>query len=528
MADEAGEENASPAAASNDDAPAAAAPQPPKKKTPSARQSLDGKIKYGAIHYRRALTIQCAGRQYVAFLKAYAKANELIEKILEPTLTKEYGRPMFYYYNSVLCTTRWSKPKFLGSLDIEKLAPTYALEEAAIMVQGVWRKRQSWKKVLAKLATVWSTVQDETTGQSYYYNYLTGACQWEKPALLGSEELDDYQGKWQEIEEQEAEAAKAAEKNRKREEKKAARLAANERKKNKANKSKTGDDDEADDDEGDDDEEEAEEEEAEEEAEIVMITSSDDDDDSSGGGGGSSDDDGSVGSDFLEPRDWPRSKAQRLVDGVEDERFRWRFPAKFSRVRWAMLRAAVFLGGFERARRIKKLPGGLPPVPNTPPPRGDSEDNDDEEEEEEEEEEEDDDDDDDERKKKKKMKKQKGEGERTLPAGRPFEMCGMGLTQVSSRLWEAGEVVTSLDLSRNALPHVSEDLANLSRLEALDLSYNALRRVPGSDWFATDESLWEGMTRLRRIDLSHSTFVRSFVRLFVCSFVRLFVCSLRP
>ena len=115
------------------------------------------------------------------------------------------------------------------------------------------------------------------------------------------------------------------------------------------------------------------------------------------------------------------------------------------------------------------------------------------------------------------MKKQKGEGERTLPAGRPFEMCGMGLTQVSSRLWEAGEVVTSLDLSRNALPHVSEDLANLSRLEALDLSYNALRRVPGSDWFATDESLWEGMTRLRRIDLSHSTFVRSFVRLFVCS-----------
>ena len=31
---------------------------------------------------------------------------------------------------------------YLGSLDIVHTAPTYAVEQAVIMVQGVWRKRQ--------------------------------------------------------------------------------------------------------------------------------------------------------------------------------------------------------------------------------------------------------------------------------------------------------------------------------------------------------------------------------------------------
>ena len=59
---------------------------------------------------------------------------------------------------------------------------------------------------------------------------------------------------------------------------------------------------------------------------------------------------------------------------------------------------------------------------------------------------------------------------------------------------------------RNALFGVSEDLQNLNRLSALDLSRNRLRRVPGPNWFASDESLWENLSMLRRVDLSHSEF----------------------
>ena len=46
------------------------------------------------------------------------------------------------YYHTVLQRARWDKPLYLGSLDIVHTAPTYAVEQAAIMVQGVWRKRK--------------------------------------------------------------------------------------------------------------------------------------------------------------------------------------------------------------------------------------------------------------------------------------------------------------------------------------------------------------------------------------------------
>ena len=60
------------------------------------------------------------------------------------------------YYHTVLQRARWDKPLYLGSLDIVHTAPTYAVEQAAIMVQGVWRKRQGWKMLMAAMASVWS------------------------------------------------------------------------------------------------------------------------------------------------------------------------------------------------------------------------------------------------------------------------------------------------------------------------------------------------------------------------------------
>jgi hypothetical protein len=103
--------------------------------------SLDGCIKFTKLHQRRALQIQCATRQYVAYVRLHDQANAKIEKILEPAQSKLFDRPVYYYYHTILQTARWDKPKFLGSLDLVKVAPTYAVEQAAIILQGAWRRR---------------------------------------------------------------------------------------------------------------------------------------------------------------------------------------------------------------------------------------------------------------------------------------------------------------------------------------------------------------------------------------------------
>lgn len=74
-----------------------------------------------------------------------------------------YGRPIYYYYHSKLELARWDKPKYLGSLDIVKLAPTYTLLQAAYLVQNAWRRRVGWKRIAAIAATVWAKSYDPTT-----------------------------------------------------------------------------------------------------------------------------------------------------------------------------------------------------------------------------------------------------------------------------------------------------------------------------------------------------------------------------
>jgi len=155
-------------------------------------KSLDGRTVFETSHHRSAKKIQQCARAYVAFTKLYARANLLIEKIIEPVQTKQYGRPIYYYYHTVLQRSRWDKPTYLGSLDIVKTAPTYAIEQAAIMVQGVWRRRQGWKRVMAAMCSVWSKTVDPSTGASYYYNYVTGEAKWEKPLIFGSKDVEDF------------------------------------------------------------------------------------------------------------------------------------------------------------------------------------------------------------------------------------------------------------------------------------------------------------------------------------------------
>jgi hypothetical protein len=145
---------------------------------PPKLSSLDGSIEYGPEHHAASTKISHMVRGFISFMRMYAKANELVEKILEPTQTKQYQRPVYYYYHSVLQTARWDRPKYLQGLDIVKVAPTYATEQAAIMVQNNWRRRQGWKRLMLRMAAVWTVTYDPTTGAEYYFNYQTGEAKW--------------------------------------------------------------------------------------------------------------------------------------------------------------------------------------------------------------------------------------------------------------------------------------------------------------------------------------------------------------
>lgn len=114
-------------------------------------KSLDGSIVFTIKHRRCTLRIQCMIRQSLAYKKFLKQANISIEKILDPHTSKEVGVDVYYYYHKVLQTSRWEKPSYLGSNDIEQIAPTYTEEQAAIMVQNTWRKRMVKHKTTTKI-----------------------------------------------------------------------------------------------------------------------------------------------------------------------------------------------------------------------------------------------------------------------------------------------------------------------------------------------------------------------------------------
>ncbi|ETI49436.1 hypothetical protein L917_06430 [Phytophthora nicotianae] len=67
--------------------------------------------------------------------------------------------------------------------------PPLTREEALAKIQSMWKIRKARKQLKALVREVYTSFEDPTTGQTYYYNRYTKETQWTKPAALGSEDL---------------------------------------------------------------------------------------------------------------------------------------------------------------------------------------------------------------------------------------------------------------------------------------------------------------------------------------------------
>ncbi|GMF09289.1 unnamed protein product [Phytophthora lilii] len=67
--------------------------------------------------------------------------------------------------------------------------PPLTRDEAVAKTQAMWKIRKARKQLKALVRDVYSSFEDPTTGQTYYYNKHTKETQWTKPKALGNEAL---------------------------------------------------------------------------------------------------------------------------------------------------------------------------------------------------------------------------------------------------------------------------------------------------------------------------------------------------
>ena len=121
-------------------------------------------VKRALGKHAAATRLQCLARAHLAYVRAHERAQEVVEKILEPRMGRHY------YYNKVLKTSSWSKPRLFRDstwADIEEASPTYTPLQAAVMVQCRYRVVKAVERLRYKLAQWVVQTSDPETGAVY-------------------------------------------------------------------------------------------------------------------------------------------------------------------------------------------------------------------------------------------------------------------------------------------------------------------------------------------------------------------------
>lgn len=141
-----------------------------------------------------ATRIQATIRRFLTRCRVLRLLRQRFEKILDMYFTsplflllnlrRSSKRRRYFYYDTFTDSSSWLKPSLLRHHDIEKISSPYDETTAATMIQRQFRRILALVRVRG---LYWSTVYsgvDETSGYEYFYSSVTGASMWMLPSFM--------------------------------------------------------------------------------------------------------------------------------------------------------------------------------------------------------------------------------------------------------------------------------------------------------------------------------------------------------
>lgn len=125
-----------------------------------------------------ATRLQSMIRRFLSRCKAIKILNNRFEKILD------VKRKKYYYYDTLLDESCWSKPALLRHHDLVQVAQPYDKLTAAIMIQRQARRVRALIRVRQLYSSVIVQAYDESYAAEYYYNSYTGVSMWYLPSFM--------------------------------------------------------------------------------------------------------------------------------------------------------------------------------------------------------------------------------------------------------------------------------------------------------------------------------------------------------
>ena len=155
---------------------------------------------------KAAIVCQSFARFILGRQRMQARALEVFEKCIDP----DYLQP--YYFDKRSFESSWEKPAYFWNWDLPVTADDASLSlhmrntgavlprlgrrkqdlneaQAALMVQKMFRMRKGWRYAIRQARMVLEKVWSDEFQAFYYHNKRTDESTWEKPILLGEQDL---------------------------------------------------------------------------------------------------------------------------------------------------------------------------------------------------------------------------------------------------------------------------------------------------------------------------------------------------
>ena len=139
--------------------------------------SVAEKIEYGVM-MGFIMKMQATARRFLQRSKIYKSIAGRYEKILDPK------RKRYYYYDVLKDASSWHKPRLLLKFDLE-VAPTYTTDQGALFIQKHFWRLAALRRVRKLYKEAVIATKDEKSGDTYYFNPMSGMTFWELPKFMG-------------------------------------------------------------------------------------------------------------------------------------------------------------------------------------------------------------------------------------------------------------------------------------------------------------------------------------------------------